>query len=263
MVKVVYAHTDSIYIPIENVDKAQVICKEINSKVQESFPNVLGLDNHPVQLEFEKFYKTLGVGIKKNRNAGFISWKDGYYLDNPEFVVTGYSMNRRSESKICRDFQKELLQRWVSEETLEEINMFCKGIYNDAKHGRYELSDIVKQKRVRRKLEDYKSISGGMAGVCYYNQHIDPDNPIEDSFLYLQCSNVVGPQFIILPNGKERRASYIAVKEMKEFNEKYTPDWGAYANAIVKKAKPIYDAMGWNVREFMIDEKQKNLSEWM
>ena len=263
MVKVVYAHTDSIYIPIENVDKAQVICKEINSKVQESFPNVLGLDNHPVQLEFEKFYKTLGVGIKKNRNAGFISWKDGYYLDNPEFVVTGYSMKRRSESKICRDFQKELLQRWVSEETKDDIDNFCKREFNNTKKGRYELNDIVKQKRVRRKLEDYKSISGGMAGVCYYNQHIEPDNPITDSFLYIQCSNIIGPQFIILPNGKERRATYVAVKEMKEFNSNYSPDWGAYANAIVKKAKPIYDAMGWNVRDFMIDENQKNLGEWM
>jgi len=261
--KVVYAHTDSVYIPIENVDKAQIICKEINAKVQEAFPNILGLDDHPVQLEFEKFYKTLGVGIKKNRNAGFISWKDGYYLDNPEFVVTGYSMKRRSESKICRDFQKELLQLWVSEEPLDNINMFCKDIYNDVKHGRYEIKDIVKRSRVRRKIEDYKSISGGMAGVCYYNQHIDPDNPIEDSFLHIQCSNIIGPQFIILPNGKERKANYIAVKEMKEFNEKYTPDWGAYANAIVKKAKPIFDAMGWQVKEFMIDENQKNLGEWM
>ena len=261
--KVVYAHTDSIYIPIDNVDKANVICKEINTEVQKAFPNLLELDNHPVQLEFEKFYKTLGVGIKKNRNAGFISWKDGEYLDEPEFVVTGYSMKRRSENKICRDFQKELLQRWVSEETQDEINMFCKGIYNDTKHGRYELKDIVKRSRVRRKLEDYKSISGGMAGVCYYNQHINPDNPIEDSFLHIQCSNIIGPQFIILPNGKERKANYIAVKEMKEFNEKYTPDWGAYANAIVKKAKPIFEAMGWNVKEFMIDEKQRNLGEWM
>ena len=261
--KVVYAHTDSIYIPIDNVDKANVICKEINTHVQKIFPNIMGLENHPVQLEFEKFYKTLGVGIKKNRNAGFISWKDGKYLDEPEFVVTGYSMKRRSESKICRDFQRELLQRWVSEETQDEINMFCKGIYNDAKHGRYEIKDIVKRSRVRRKIEDYKSISGGMAGVCYYNQHIEPDNPIEDSFLHIQCSNIIGPQFIILPNGKERKASYISVKEMKEFNEKYTPDWGAYASAIVKKAKPIFEAMGWNVREFMIDENQKNLGEWM
>tara|TARA_R110000824_G_scaffold400375_1_gene607789 strand:- start:1031 stop:1819 length:789 start_codon:yes stop_codon:yes gene_type:complete len=261
--KIVYAHTDSIYIPIDGIDKAKEVCKEINTKVQEAFPNVMGLETHPVQLEFEKFYKSFGVGCKKNRNAGYISWKDGKYLDEPEFIVTGYSMKRRSESKICRDFQRELLQRWVSEETQDKINMFCKEIYNDAKHGRYEIKDIVKQSRVRRKMEDYKAISGGIAGVCYYNQHIEPDNPIEDSFLHIQCSNIIGPQFIILPNGKERKASYISVKEMKEFNKNYTPDWGAYASAIVKKAKPIFEAMGWNVKEFMIDEKQRNLGEWM
>ena len=66
--KVVYAHTDSIYIPIENVEKAKEIVKIVNDHVRELFPNVLNLENHPVTLEFEKYYRTLGVGVKKNRS---------------------------------------------------------------------------------------------------------------------------------------------------------------------------------------------------
>jgi len=79
----------------------------------------------------------------------------------------------------------------------------------------------------------------------------------------MQCINIKGPQFIILPNGKERRASYVAVKEAKELNDNFTPDWGAYATAIVKKAKPVFDAMGWDVKEFMIDENQTSLDGWL
>ena len=37
----------------------------------------MGLDNHPVVLEFEKYYSALGVGTTKNRNAGLVSWEDG------------------------------------------------------------------------------------------------------------------------------------------------------------------------------------------
>ena len=36
--KVVYAHTDSIYVPIESVEKAEKSCKDVNSHVQELFP---------------------------------------------------------------------------------------------------------------------------------------------------------------------------------------------------------------------------------
>ena len=54
--KVVYAHTDSIYVPIESINKAEEVCKLLNSKMREHFPNLLGLEYHPVTLEFEKYY---------------------------------------------------------------------------------------------------------------------------------------------------------------------------------------------------------------
>ena len=77
---VVYGHTDSIYVKIDSVEQAQEVVEEINEHVKTKFPNVLGLEEHPVSLEFEKYYQTLGVGTTKNRNAGLISWKDGNWL---------------------------------------------------------------------------------------------------------------------------------------------------------------------------------------
>jgi DNA polymerase elongation subunit (family B) len=262
--KVVYAHTDSIYVPIDNIEKAKIVCNELNNHVRESFPNVLGLENHPVTLEFEKYYESLGVGIKKNRNAGLINWKDGEFLDEQEFIVTGFSMKKITENQIGKKFQGDLLRMWVEQKTKYDIVKFCKEQFNLVNSGKIGLDKIVKRRRLKNSLENYKSIAGGVAGVCYYNQHIDPDNPINDSFLYIKCKYIKGPQFVILPNGKERKATFVSVKEMKEFDDKFTPDWKDYATtSIMKKAKPIFDAMGWDCAEFMIDTNQKQLEDWL
>ena len=68
--EVVYGHTDSIYVQIDSVEQAQESIKVIEAHVREAFPNVMGLDEHPVSLEFEKYFSSLGVGITANRNAG-------------------------------------------------------------------------------------------------------------------------------------------------------------------------------------------------
>ena len=54
--KVVYGHTDSIYVQVDSVEEAQNAIKEIETSVREHFPNVMGLDEHPVVLEFEKYF---------------------------------------------------------------------------------------------------------------------------------------------------------------------------------------------------------------
>ena len=95
--KVVYGHTDSIYVQIDSVEQAQTAIKQIESKVREHFPNVLGLDEHPVQLEFEKYFSALGVGTVRNRNAGLVSWEDGVWLDKPKFTMTGFTAKRVSK----------------------------------------------------------------------------------------------------------------------------------------------------------------------
>ena len=60
--KVVYAHTDSLYVPVPSIEKAQEIREILNKHIQENvFPNVMGLEDHPMDLEFEKYYSVLGV----------------------------------------------------------------------------------------------------------------------------------------------------------------------------------------------------------
>ena len=101
--KVVYGHTDSIYVQIDSVETAQKAIKEIETSVREHFPNVMGLDEHPVVLEFEKYFSALGVGTTKNRNAGLVSWDDGEWLDKPKFTMTGFTAKRVSETPFAKE----------------------------------------------------------------------------------------------------------------------------------------------------------------
>ena len=116
--KVVYGHTDSIYVQIDNVEKAQKVIKVIENEVRKKFPNVLGLEQHPVVLEFEKYYSALGVGTTKNRNAGMITWDDGVWLDKPKFTMTGFTAKRVSETKLSKEVQTTVLTMWVNQKSI-------------------------------------------------------------------------------------------------------------------------------------------------
>ena len=71
----------------------------------------MGLDNHPVVLEFEKYYSALGVGTTKNRNAGLVSWEDGEWLEKPKFSMTGFTAKRVSETKLAKLAENNIRQQ--------------------------------------------------------------------------------------------------------------------------------------------------------
>ena len=62
--------------------------------------------------------------------------------------------------------------------------------------------------------------------------------------------------------GEMKPAGYIAVKNLNEL-ENYEPDWPSLAESeVLRKAKPIYDAMGWDINDIRKDGKQRELDEW-
>jgi DNA polymerase elongation subunit (family B) len=146
---VVYGHTDSIYVKIDSVEKAQEVVKKIDEHVKTKFPNVMGLKEHPVSLEFEKYYKTLGVGVKKNRNAGYISWKDGNWLDEPQFIMTGFTAKRASITPLAKRTQLDVLRMWVDNIPESEIVSYCRSIYNKTLKGNIDIKDIIQRTRYR------------------------------------------------------------------------------------------------------------------
>jgi len=295
--KVVYGHTDSIYVQIDSVETAQNKIKEIESYVREAFPNVMGLKEHPVVLEFEKYYSALGVGATKNRNAGMITWEDGAWLDSPNFTMTGFTAKRVSETKLAKEVQTKVLKMWVEKKSLNEINKYLHETYSLVLNGKIELNSIIKRSRLRparftvkcpecnakyhlreciqlkhsvckkcatetskfTTLEGKKpSIGSGIAGVLYAWERNDAN--FDDSYLFMKV-NTVNAVYTHPLTQEHRKVEYLSGTTIEDF-EGYTPDWSHYSQQVVKKAEPIYKAMGWEMSSIRTGKMQLSLEEW-
>ena len=291
--KVVYGHTDSIYVDIEDdsIETAKETLKILNEHVRKSFPNVMGLEEHPVTLEFEKYFKSLGVGATKNRNAGLITWKDGVFLDKPEFVMTGFTAKRVSQTQLAKDVQLNVLNMWVEGKTEEEVTGFLNNKYNSVMNGDIPLSDILQRSRYRENrfqveckncfrknnlftlietpcctattrnfttLEGKRpTIGSGIAGVLF--SQANGYEEINDTYLYLKIKS--NKTFFNPITGMDVKATYVSLLVEEDFYD-YDPDWSHYAESVIKKAEPIYRAMGWDARKITADNKQSSLEEW-
>jgi DNA polymerase elongation subunit (family B) len=300
--KVVYGHTDSIYVQCESIDKAKRVCEHINEEVQKIFPNVFNLEEHPVQLEFEKYFQSLGVGYTKNRNAGLISWKDDKDLEELEFTMTGFTAKRVSETQLAKDTQIAVLRMWVENKTEDEITKFLNETFNDVRSGEvdiqkvlkrtrykesrfnvickkckdnnwnhkftlHELSGIKTKQRICCNKPDFRTTEGkrptvgsGIEGVLFHDT-IAPNN-IKDSYLFLKIQRPT-KTYVHPLNREIVRPTYISVStigELDDFN--FQPDWQFYSDSVVKKAEPIYKAMGWDLMNIKRDRNQTTLDGW-
>ncbi len=291
--KVVYGHTDSIYVQIDSLTKAKETVEIINEHVRTIFPNILELDEHPVTLEFEKYFHSLGVGATKNRNAGLITWKEGKKLEEMEFTMTGFTAKRVSETKLAKDVQITTLKMWVNGDSEKDIVSYLNNTYEKVRFGNISKSQIIKRSRYRparftvvcktcKRTSDLNNlccnektccgqpiletsegkrptIGSNVEGVLYYNSN--NEIPIDDSHLYLKINNTHLKKYFHPIKGEWVKPNFVA--ELKEADfEKYVPHWDFYADTVVKKAEPIFNAMDWDIKQVMKDSKQKTLEEW-
>ena len=303
--KVVYGHTDSIYVEMP-FDQAEQTRDIINNHVRKLFPNLLELEEHPVELEFEKYFESLGVGVTKNRNAGLISWKDGKWLDNPEFTMTGFMAKRMSITQLAKSIQNEVLQMWVKQCSEKEVTTYLRNQHNKVLQGDIHFKNLLIRSRFREARFIYKcgfcdkqytakqsvdvrkqftsnvhctkcgndlllktiegknpSVGAGVEGVMWYNQNNKIE--IDDSYVCIKVVDDPARVNYINPiTGVIKRPSYLSaptIEELGKLSENYI-DYGHYAQSIIKKALPIYNAMNWDISPISRDLNQRTLDEW-
>ena len=316
--KVVYGHTDSIYVQIDDIETAQTAIKLIEEKVRESFPNVMGLDEHPVVLEFEKYFSALGVGMTKNRNAGMITWEDGVFLEKEKFTMTGFEAKRVSETKLAKEVQNTVLKMWVEQKPLTDINKYLYETYSEVRKGNVPIASIAKKSRLKdnrlkvrcpecKKTHLLENIVKREQKICGNKKHIDgeyvacmgsiqnftgieekynkvtkkyyyskpnitegmvgvvhawetSDIEYDDSYVYLKI-NEPGKTFFNPFKGERRMLTYASATTFEDL-ENRKPDYEHYAELVIKKAEPIYRAMGWDTSSIRNNRIQQTLDEW-
>lgn len=295
--EVVYGHTDSIYVQIDSVEQAQESIKEIEAHVRESFPNIMGLDEHPVSLEFEKYFSSLGVGITANRNAGLVSWEDGHWLDEPKFTMTGFTAKRVSETKLAKEVQLDTLKMWVGQKTQAEIVSYLHDKHQSVITGKTPISSVIKRSRLRQNRFTVKcpecntkynlrdciklphgvcekcatetkqfttldgkkpSIGSGITGILYAWEKKDAN--FDDSYLFIKVIRVNDTYTHPLTQ-EQRKVEYLSGITYEDF-EGCSPDWEHYSQVVIKKADPIFKAMGWDISSIRTGAIQTSLEEW-
>ena len=103
------------------------------------------------------------------------------------------------------------------------------------------------------------TIGSGIEGVLYHNTK-NPDNMIDDSYLYLRVRDIHDTYFHPL-NRNDVTPNYVSAMTQKDLLD-YTPDYNHYASSIISKAEPIYEAMGWDISQIYRDRKQSSMEEW-
>ena len=104
------------------------------------------------------------------------------------------------------------------------------------------------------------TIGSGIMGVLFYNS-MNCDNEIDDSFVYVKVRPYAKNSFFHPLKQGLIQTTYVSAHEIKEL-EHYDIDWMHYANVVVKKATPIFKAMGWSIEQIRRDLKQKTLEDW-
>ena len=89
--------------------------------------------------------------------------------------------------------------------------------------------------------------------------HANGYEEINDTYLYLKIKS--NKTFFNPITGIDVKATYVSLLVEEDFYD-YDPDWSHYAESVVKKAEPIYRAMGWDTKKITADNKQSSLEEW-
>jgi len=60
-----------------------------------------------------------------------------------------------------------------------------------------------------------------------------------------------------------RLPKYVSVRKLEEIDDRFVIDYDGVAESeIVNKAKPIFDAMKWDLKQISSEGRQLRLDEW-
>ena len=254
--EVIYGHTDSVFIKVRDVDDAHELREKLDHYISRE------IFREPVELEFEKYAKKFFLTKKKNRYCGWLSWKDGDFLDEDKFFVMGFEMKKSNETPYAKEYQEKLLKMVSSFKEKKDIIDFCNDSYQLVRKGDAPMDKIIKRSRLRRDIEDYDAIAGGVAGIVYYNQQGYGTIEKGDSYYFMRINNHDLEEKCYLVNGESKEVNYIAFKKLDEAKQ-FDPNWEFIADAeVIRKSELIFSSLGWNIKEIKTDIYPQTLDGW-
>ena len=216
--RVIYGHTDSVFVEAESVDILRATCDDINEVM------------HPIVVEFEKYAESMFIKAK-NRYAGKVVWSEGKHLEEPDYYVKGIELKQSRLPPAMKTTMLTVLRGILDGRTQDEVSESLSTLIDDVVNERVPLEDLMIRGSLSRPLGDYASISGASQGALWANTHLNKSYGEGD---YFHC--------ILTDTGE-----YVAFDEPEEIDGIVEVGFTEMATRfIVKKARDLYDVVGWD-----------------
>jgi len=171
---VIYGDTDSIMVSVgkgvskdEAIDRSFEIEQRINESYDEFAVERLNANAHRFEIEFEKLYRRFFQAGKKKRYAGHIVWKEGQDVDDID--ITGFEYQRSDIAPITKEVQRNVIEKIVKGEDIEEVKSYVHGVIEDFESGRVDVEEIGIPGGIGKRLDNYDTDTAQVRGAKYAN----------------------------------------------------------------------------------------------
>ena len=227
--KVIYGHTDSVFVLIPSPQEGMDVLREINISMA------------PIETEFEKWCSTM-ILMAKNRYAGNVLWTDGSYHD-PKLYVKGIEMKQSRMPQVMKQCMEDVIGGILSADGEEIITDKLTSIILKVINKEADPNDLCMKGKLDRDLSTYKVLSGPSAGAAWANE-------------YLGKGYRAGSYFKVTINSYGK---YIAFDDPSEIEGLYDIGYDKLVERfIIKKVQPYYEMMKWNMQP--LDNALKGLT---
>jgi DNA polymerase I len=236
--KVIYGHTDSVFVETPNTNIAKEIEDTINNswgKFEERYNLIPG----KYEIEIDKIFSSLLVA-GANMYAGRLVGKD-------KLVVKGFAVKKKSTPPIVKNLQGNVINMVLDEEDPEKIFAFIKEIVETIRYGNCTIDDIAVKMKLKRKLESYAGNSIHVTSAKWANENLGANlNNIGD-VVKLVC--VVKDEVAKKYNVNSNK---VIAFENEESIKEFTIDYEETINRLIPgKLNLIFKAMRWDLSELL------------
>ena len=232
--EVIYGHTDSVFVTVESPEQGVTMVDWINEQM------------YPIETEFEKYCERMMLKAK-NRYAGKVTWTDGDYHE-PDYYIKGIESKQARMPKSMKNAMNTTINSMLDGRSQEWVTERVSGIIHDIVEGRTSLEDLKMKGKLKKDLEDYKTIGGAAAAALWANTNLGKEYR-KDSYFWV----------LIDSTGR-----FIGFDEIAELPQGVQIGYEVMVERyIIEKVKPFYEIAGWNIGPLDDAKRGRKAIEWL
>ena len=232
--KVIYGHTDSVFVEIANPKEGEALCLIVN------------LEMAPIQVEFEKWCDSLLIKAK-NRYAGIVSWSDGDYHD-AKLYYKGIELKQSRLPEAMKTTMQRMIQHLLTGVEEQKVTSWLRELVTDIVSGKISVEKLCIKGKLEKDLSSYVVLGEARAGAAWANDKLGKG--------YRK-----GSRFLVTI---DTDGNYIAFDEPKEIEGFASVGYRHLAQRfIVEKIRPYYEIMCWDFQPVLNALHGKSLMKWI